>query len=93
MAIAINLDEKGFDYLNALTDVGKMIEKQLARGKSADDTLDILEQLGDAAARRFNEMLEELHQQYHGTSREEVGDSASPHCKYGRHDCSGFRPS
>ena len=78
MAIAINLDEKGFDYLNALTDVGKMIEKQLARGKSADDTLDILEQLGDAAARRFNEMLEELQQQYNSAFGKKVGDLDTP---------------
>jgi len=93
MAIAINLNDKGFDYLNALTDVSEMIEKQQSRGTSADDTLDILRQLGDAAAGRFNEMLENLHQQYNGTSREEVDDSTSPHSKHGCHNPSGFRPS
>lgn len=70
MAIVVNLNEKGFDYLNALTDVAELIRKEREKGTSVHDILDILKQLGDAAERRFNEMLEDLHKQYNSPSRE-----------------------
>lgn len=78
MASMMNLNDKSFDYFNALTDVARMVVVQKERGVSADDTLDILLQLGDAASRRFNEMLEDLQQQYSGTKSVKKADPNSP---------------
>ena len=75
MATIMNLNDKGVDYLCALSDMALMIEQQKERGTSADDTLDILRQLGNSAARRFNEMLEDLHQQYNGAEDKEKAGS------------------
>jgi hypothetical protein len=78
MAMMMNLNDKSFDYFNALTDVARMVVVQMERGVSADDTLDILLQLGDDASRRFNKMLEDLQQQYNSARGEEKVDPNSP---------------
>lgn len=73
MATIMNLNDKGFDYLCALSDISKVIEQNKMRGVSADDTLEILEQLGRAAERRFDGMLEDLHaKQRRAKGQEEV---------------------
>ena len=78
MATMMNLNDKGFDYLCALADVTVMIRSSKLRGVSADDTLDILIQLGDAAHRQFSEMLEDLQKQHSGTKSVKKADPNSP---------------
>lgn len=75
MAIIVNLNDKGFDYLCALADVAVVIRSRKLRGVSADDTLDILIQLGDAAHRQFSEMLEDLQKQHTSAKDEEKAGS------------------
>ena len=75
MATFLNLSDKGFDYLCALADVTVMIRSNKLREVSADDTLDILIQLGDAAHRQFSKMLEDLHQQHNSAEDEEKAGS------------------
>ena len=82
MATMMNLDTKGFDYLCALADVTVMIRSNKLRGVSADDTLDILIQLGDAAHRQFSEMLEDLQKQHYSPKGKEKAGSP----------CDGLRP-
>lgn len=75
MATIMNLSSKGFDYLCALSDVSEMIEQQRERGVSTDDTLDILIQLGNAAQRQFDDMLEDLRKRDDDASDEKKAGS------------------
>jgi len=83
MATIMNLNDKGFDYLCALSDVSAMIEQLKERGRPADESLEIIMLLGNAASARFNNMLEDLHKRHSDAKSEEKADSPRSSIKSG----------
>ena len=55
---SIQISDKNFDYLNALSDVAKFIEDGLSGGSKPGDILEALKFCGKAAEQKFDHMLE-----------------------------------